>query len=123
MESRRDYLLRMAEEEVCRVVASLPAELRARAEPIPLVYDSRATDVLDAEGVGDTLGLFVGENILEAGEGSGGLPAQIILYLENIWWEAGEDETLYRQEVRATFYHELGHYLGLEEIDLEDRGL
>jgi predicted Zn-dependent protease with MMP-like domain len=51
------------------------------------------------------------------------LPAQIILYLENIWWEADEDEMIFRQEVRATFYHELGHYLGLEEIDLEDRGL
>jgi predicted Zn-dependent protease with MMP-like domain len=113
----------MAEEEVRRVMESLPKELRARAEPIPLVYDSRSTDVLDAEGVGDTLGLFVGENILEAGEGSGGLPAQIILYLENIWWEADEDEMIFRQEVRATFYHELGHYLGLEEIDLEDRGL
>lgn len=123
MKSRREYLQRVAEEEVRRIVDSLPEELRARAEPIPLVYDSRSTDQLDAEGVGDTLGLFVGENILEAGEGSGGLPAQIILYLENIWWEAEEDEAVFRREVRATFFHELGHYLGLEEIDLEDRGL
>ena len=27
------------------------------------------------------------------------------------------------EEVRATLLHELGHYLGLEEIDLEERGL
>lgn len=107
MKSRREYLQRVAEEEVRRIVDSLPEELRARAEPIPLVYDSRSTEQLDAEGVGDTLGLFVGENILEAGEGSGGLPAQIILYLENIWWEAEEDEAVYRREVRATFFHEL----------------
>ncbi|NCC93758.1 MAG: hypothetical protein EOM10_10815, partial [Opitutae bacterium] len=29
----------------------------------------------------------------------------------------------YRDEVRVTYYHELGHYLGLEEGDLEERGL
>lgn len=123
MTARRKHLERIAEEEVRRIVAALAPELRERAEPIPLVYDSRGTAELDAEGVGETLGLFVGENLLEAGQGSGGLPAQIILYLENIWWEADEDETEYRREVCATFYHELGHYLGLEEIDLEERGL
>ena len=46
-----------------------------------------------------------------------------ILFLENLWWEACEKETDYRREVRTTFLHELGHYLGLEEIDLEERGL
>lgn len=123
MKTRAESLQRIAEEEVNRILDSLPQELRTRAQPIPLVYDSRSTDTLDAEGVGETLGLFVGENLLEAGQGSGGLPAQIILFLENIWWEADEDEAVYRREVRATFFHELGHYLGLEEIDLEERGL
>ena len=33
------------------------------------------------------------------------------------------DETTYRQEVRTTLLHELGHYLGLDEDDLDDRGL
>ena len=123
MPSRSQRLQAIAEEEVKSVFAALPPELRARAEPIPLVYDARRIEALDADGVGDTMGLFVGENILEAGQGSGGLPAQIILYLENIWWEAEEDESSFRQEVRATLLHELGHYLGLEEIDLEERGL
>lgn len=123
MPSRSQRLQAIAEEEVKSVFATLPPELRARAEPIPLVYDTRRIEALDADGVGDTLGLFVGENMLEAGQGSGGLPAQIILYLENIWWEAEEDDSSFRQEVRATLLHELGHYLGLEEIDLEERGL
>ena len=123
MPSRSQRLQAIAEEEVKSVFAALPPELRARAEPIPLVYDARRIEALDADGVGDTMGLFVGENILEAGQGSGGLPAQIILYLENIWREAEEDDSSFRQEVRATLLHELGHYLGLEEIDLEERGL
>jgi predicted Zn-dependent protease with MMP-like domain len=123
MPTRSQHLQAIAEEEVNRILEALPPELRARAEPIPLVYDARSIEALDADGVGDTLGLFVGENMLEAGQGSGGLPAQIILYLENIWWEAEEDDAIFRQEVRATLLHELGHYLGLEEIDLEERGL
>lgn len=116
-------LQRVAEEEVRDVLASLPAELQDRARLIPLVYDTRSLEALDKDGVGDTLGLFVGDNLLEAGQGSGGLPAQIILYLQNLWWEAEEDEEGYRREVRTTFLHELGHYLGLEEIDLDERGL
>ena len=47
----------------------------------------------------------------------------ILLFLENLWDFAGEDEEIFRQEVRTTYLHELGHYLGLEEIDLEERGL
>jgi predicted Zn-dependent protease with MMP-like domain len=121
--SRLQRLQSIAETEVRRTLSALPSELRDRAEPIPMVFDGRSTDELETEGVGDTLGLFVGENLLEAGQGSGGLPAQIILYLENIWWEANENETTFREEIRATLLHELGHYLGLEEIDLEERGL
>jgi len=51
------------------------------------------------------------------------LPAQIILFLENLWDFAEEDEEFFREEVRTTYLHELGHYLGLNEIDLEERGL
>jgi predicted Zn-dependent protease with MMP-like domain len=123
MPARAKRLTAMAEEEVQRIWKALPPELTGPAQAIPLVYDSRSTDELDAAGSGDTLGLFVGANYVETGQGNGGLPAQIILYLENIWWEADGDEAVYRREVRATLLHELGHYLGLEEIDLEERGL
>jgi predicted Zn-dependent protease with MMP-like domain len=123
MLARSKHLSAVAEEEVQQIWKALPPELRSQAEGIPLVYDSRSVEELDAEGVGDTLGLFVGGNFVEAGQGSVAMPAQIILYLENIWWESEEDEAAYRREVRATVLHELGHYLGLEEIDLEERGL
>ena len=122
MSERCEHLTKLAEREVQRTLSELPPELRARVEAIPIVYDGRALDELEAEGVGDTLGLFVGENFVEVGQG-GGLPAQIILYLENLWIEAEESEMEYRHQVRATLLHELGHYLGLEEIDLDERGL
>jgi predicted Zn-dependent protease with MMP-like domain len=51
------------------------------------------------------------------------VPSQIILFLENIWSLADGREQLYRDEVRITFLHELGHYLGLDENGLIERGL
>jgi predicted Zn-dependent protease with MMP-like domain len=121
--ARAQHLTALAEDEVRRIIAALPTELRAPAQSIPLVYDSRNIDDLEADGVNGTLGLFVGANFVESAQGAEALPAQIILYLENIWWEAYEAEDDYRREIRATYLHELGHFLGLEEIDLEERGL
>jgi predicted Zn-dependent protease with MMP-like domain len=33
------------------------------------------------------------------------------------------DAATFREEVRRTYLHELGHYLGLDEDDLADRDL
>ncbi len=69
---------------------------------------------LQADGIEpDTLGLFTGPEF--ADEGNVPLPPQIILFLENLWDFAEGDEAIFREEVRTTFLHELGHYLGLDE--------
>jgi predicted Zn-dependent protease with MMP-like domain len=46
-----------------------------------------------------------------------------MLFLDEIWDEADGDEAVYRDEVRRTYLHELGHYLGLDEDGLAERGL
>jgi predicted Zn-dependent protease with MMP-like domain len=51
------------------------------------------------------------------------VPAQIILFLENIDEMVDGDEEEFRDEVRVTLIHELGHYLGLDEDELDRRGL
>jgi predicted Zn-dependent protease with MMP-like domain len=77
---------------------------------------------LQADGIElDTLGLFTGAEF--ADEGAMVLPPQIILFLENIWSVAETSEKRSCDEVRTTFLHELGHYLGLDEDDLTERGL
>ena len=117
-------LLAIAESEVQRVLAMLPRDLRVEARRLPVTFESRPAKPLQADGIeADTLGLFVGEAYPDAETGGVPLPAQIILFLENIWDAADEDEAVYREEIRTTFLHELGHYLGLDEIDLEERGL
>jgi predicted Zn-dependent protease with MMP-like domain len=77
-----------------------------------------------AEGVpSDTLGLFVGEAFAEEGNTTHPLPAQVILFTDNLWDEAEGQLHRFRDEIRITLLHELGHYLGLDEPDLDERGL
>lgn len=117
-------LLVAAEREVNRTLRALPPVLREKARAVPVVYESHPDPALKADGIEpDTLGLFVGETYRDAFAGAHDLPAQIILYLENIWEYAQHESDLFREEVRRTLLHELGHYLGLDEEDLADREL
>jgi len=115
-------LLRIAQDEVRATLAALPVPLRAQASPLPVSYEPVPNEGILADDYDpDLLGLFIGPPLAEP-EASP-LPAQIILFLENLWDFAEEDEDIFREEVRTTYLHELGHYLGLDEIDLEERGL
>ena len=112
-----------ARREVDRVLRSLPEPLRERAQALPITFEHQPNYALIGDGIEwDTLGLFVGPAFAEEGHGSP-VPAQVILYLDNIWDEADGDEDIFIEEVRTTFLHELGHYLGLDEDGLFDRGL
>jgi predicted Zn-dependent protease with MMP-like domain len=116
-------LVREAELEVRETVESLPTELREAARNVPVVYERRPSEALVEDGLDpDLLGLFVGDPLAEAGQSSA-LPAQILLFVENLWDFAEEDIEIFLEEVQTTYLHELGHYLGLDEIDLEERGL
>jgi len=119
-----NQLLALAQQEVHATIADLPPELRERAAPLPVVYERvPSADMLDELVQQDTLGLFVGEAFPDGEGGPSPLPPQIFLFLENLWELAGGDEETYLDEVHVTFIHELGHYLGLNEEELEERGL
>lgn len=114
----------MALAEVRNVVRRLPLHLRDHAARLPVSYESLPNASILQDGFEpDLLGLFVGKSFEDEECGCADLPAQIILFLDNLWEFADEDEALFRDEVRTTYLHELGHYLGLDELDLEDRGL
>ena len=108
--------------EVEATLAALPKPLRERAEELPVTFERRPNAGLQADGIEpDTLGLFTGPEF--ADEEKGPLPPQIILFLENLRDFAEADEEIFREEVRTTLLHELGHYLGLDEDELTGRGL
>ncbi len=106
-------------DEVASVIAALPVPLAGPARQVPVIF--RAMPDPDDGQEDDLLGLFVGAEL--AHEGDEPVPPQIILFLENLWDEVGENERTFRDEVRVTYLHELGHYLGLGEDDLFERGL
>ena len=108
--------------EVETTLAALPAPLRERAQKLPVTFERRPNDALQTDGIEpDTLGLFAGPEFAE--EEAVPMPPQIILFLENLWDFAEEDEEIFRDEVHTTYLHELGHYLGLDEDELTERGL
>ena len=116
--------LALAREEVEATLAALPAPLRERAQPLPVTFERRPNAAHRRDGLEpDTLGLFVGPEFAYEETTTLPLPPQIILFLENIWDLAESDEVFFREEVHTTYLHELGHYLGLDEDDLFERGL
>ena len=112
----------LASAEVERTLAALPAPLRSRATQLPVTFERTPNAGLVADGIEpDTLGLFVGPEFAE--QDAVPMPPQIILFLENLWDFAEENEEVFCDEVHTTLLHELGHYLGLDEDELTDRGL
>ena len=111
-----------ASAEVDATLAELPGPLREQACKLPVTFEHVPNAELQADGIEpDTLGLFAGAEF--ADEGSVPMPPQIILFLDNLRDVAKDDPEIFREEVRITLLHELGHYLGLDEDDLIDRGL
>ncbi|MET0263506.1 MAG: metallopeptidase family protein [Rariglobus sp.] len=102
----------------------LPATLRPFASTIPVHYEALPDEDLINEGFeDDILGLFTGSAHGNELSEAQPMPAQIILFLENLWEFAEGDEAVFRDEVRITYLHELGHYFGWDEDDLAAREL
>jgi predicted Zn-dependent protease with MMP-like domain len=112
----------IASTEVEATLMQLPAPLREEAKQLPVTLERIPNAELLEEGIeADTLGIFTGAEFAEKGHIP--MPSQIILFLKNLWDYAEGDENAFREEIRTTFLHELGHYLGLDEDDLIKRGL
>ena len=117
-------LEQIAGETVAAEQRRLPPDIRAAARGVP-VHCARepAADVL-AEGFEpDILGLFTGDPHGAGPSQANPVPPQILLYIRNLWDYAEEDVDAFREEVRLTYLHELGHYLGWDEDEIAARGL
>ena len=119
-----ENLGQLARAEVAATLAALPGPLRERAQPLPVTFERVPSAAFQAEGIeADTLGVFTGPAFGDEEHSASPLPPQIILFLENLWDFAEGDAEIYGDEVHTTYLHELGHYLGLDEDELTERGL
>jgi predicted Zn-dependent protease with MMP-like domain len=117
------WLSQTALEEVKALIGALPRDVRIKAQCLAVLLKKRPRKALLDTGIeADTLGLFEGHTIRDD-EANMPMPPQIVLFLDNLWDATKPDKKLYRKEIRITYLHELGHYLGLEEDDMEARSL
>lgn len=103
----------------------LPDEVRSAMPNVAVIVEERPERwiVDDAPWDPRLLGLFSGPDYArERSSGHMGAPATIHLFQRNIEREcATEDEMV--EQIRVTALHEVGHWLGLDEDDLAERGL
>lgn len=112
-----------AEAVVQAVRAALPEALRAAARDLPVVLEDRPDRSLIEEGfTDDLLGLFDSPTYADTADTDPRPPA-IRLYIQNLRDETEDDPDAFGDEVRITYLHELGHFLGLDEDALTARGL
>jgi predicted Zn-dependent protease with MMP-like domain len=113
-----DQVMQWAE----RAVLALPTGVQEAARGVPIfVQDHPDPWILDdAPYDPRLLGLFDGPTYAETLHG--GSSPHIYLFHRNL--EAVcPDARVMAEQVRITIHHEVGHYLGLDEHDLHDRGL
>ena len=120
----REQLERRVGEIVRRVIAELPPDLRTLAERVPVFCGWEMAEHWLEEGVADdSMGLFSGPALNEPTDPDCLESPSITFFLAELWDYCGEDLPTFDEEVRITYIHEFGHYLGLDESELESRGL
>ena len=112
------------ERHVAEALASIPRRFRAAMKNIAIVVeDEPPQDLLDEMEVepGDTLfGLYQGTPLTERHWGHGNtLPDRILLFQGPHEREAEDDEDLIAS-IAETLIHEIGHYFGLSEEEIEE---
>ncbi len=115
----RAHCERVAAHETERLLDALPPELAAARDEVLILLEWRPSEP-ENRGL---MGLFEGADRLELTLGNIVAPPRIHLFLEDIRDESDSRPDEFRRQVRVTLLHELGHYWGLDEVALAERGL
>jgi predicted Zn-dependent protease with MMP-like domain len=109
-----------------KVLEELPAKFRRRLIGVPVLVEERPSEALVRERFDPrSLGLFEGPTDAERQLGDvAPTPTRIVLYAANLAAFADpSDAAELAREVEVTLLHEIGHYFGLNEEELEALGL
>jgi len=106
------------------VIAGIPEEFRDRLANVPVVLEARPGKALVAEGFDPrALGLFEGaDDYGQRTRGADPVPTRIVLFYANLLASFPDEDEL-REEIEVTILHEVGHFFGLDEADMERLGL
>jgi predicted Zn-dependent protease with MMP-like domain len=113
--------------QVLQVIEKLPRQFREQLDNVEIVVDHRPTeDLLRAEGLDprhDTLyGIYEGVPLPERSLLDPPLlPDKITIFAEPLLQDFPDPEEL-REEIRLTVLHEIAHYFGMDDDEIEDLG-
>ena len=96
-----------------RALATLPEEFRIRLENVAVAIEDEPP-----ANMPDTMGLYEGVPLIEPSLADMTLPDWITLFKGPIERACRTEEEL-EAEVKLTVLHEVGHFFGLEEAQLE----
>jgi predicted Zn-dependent protease with MMP-like domain len=106
---------------VREAVASLPEVLKSQLENVAILIEDNppAQETVKEDRGEDLLGLYHGVMKKDRGFGYGNvLPDQIIIYRKPLERLSSSMDEL-RENVRQTVIHEIGHYFGFDEDELQ----
>jgi predicted Zn-dependent protease with MMP-like domain len=112
---------------VARVIDKLPKEFREQLRNVEIVVETRpSNDLLRAEGLDpreDTLyGIYQGVPLPDRSALDPPLlPDKITIFAEPLLEDFPDPDEL-REEIRLTVLHEIAHYFGMDEDEIEDLG-
>jgi predicted Zn-dependent protease with MMP-like domain len=113
--------------EVCRIVDRLPRRFRERLRNVEFVVEERPSRaLLRSEGLDprcDTLyGIYQGVPLPERSALDPPLlPDKITIFAEPLLQDFPDPDDL-REEIRLTVLHEIAHYFGMDEDEVEKLG-
>ena len=113
--------------QVLRVIEKLPRQFREQLDNVEIIVDHRPSeDLLRTEGLDprhDTLyGIYEGVPLPERSLLDPPLlPDKITIFAEPLLQDFPDPEEL-REEIRLTVLHEIAHYFGMDDDEIEDLG-
>ena len=119
------------DKQVDRVLKRLPPRVHELLEEVPLyVEDHPSWQMMREMNIkyrDELCGCFVGRTIAQKFEDGFSSPGFIALFREAVYQisldeEGYVDTTKLREEIKITILHELAHYHGIEEEELEQLG-
>ncbi|MDR2441155.1 MAG: metallopeptidase family protein [Planctomycetaceae bacterium] len=125
--SERKYF----DKQVVWVLERLPKKVRQLLEEIPLHVEDRPSHrmirEMEVESDEELCGCFVGVALGEKYERNPQVPNMVILFRQGIYAQAVNEQGILSQEelrrqIRITILHELGHFHGLDETELDQLG-
>jgi predicted Zn-dependent protease with MMP-like domain len=123
----RDYF----DEHLEAVLAELPPQVQGLLDEVPMIVeDHPSRELMRKMGAGrsELCGLHTGVALTDRSVEQSGIPSNaIFVFREGVLSLATGrggriDENELRRQIRITILHELGHYHGLDEDELESLG-